>query len=60
MERKYSDSLNGEDIYGVAVETKRSKKGKKVTSFFDSSKSQESKTNATAIGNLSDANQSQM
>lgn len=29
MERKYSDSLSAEDIHGVAVETKKAKKGKK-------------------------------
>lgn len=29
MERKYSDSLNAEDIHGVAMETKKARKGKK-------------------------------
>ena len=29
MERKYSDSLTPEDIHGVPVEVKKSKKGKK-------------------------------
>lgn len=38
MERKYSDSLNPEDIHGIPIEVKKSKKGKKITSINDLSK----------------------
>lgn len=58
-ERKYSDALTGEDIQGIKVEVKKSKKGKKpaaalttttnnnISTMNDLSKSLESKVNLT-------------
>ncbi|KAL4490305.1 hypothetical protein ABPG72_004344 [Tetrahymena utriculariae] len=55
MERKYSDSLTAEDIHGIQIEVKKSKKGKQISSINDLSKTQmmggESKANITYTTN---------